>query len=188
MSPKLENSERVNGNQNIHIVENKEKDINSNYSHQTNIPSTHSPTYKSIAVQLKTSHHVSTINNNKHHCSPRNNNSTRNYNNTGSNKPVRNVNNTKEKSKIGIKYSIKKCIEDRKTVNGTGKDQTKIQIIMEKKSAPENIFPIKNKQQRRNTCKLHKCSTIKEISKKSKHASSQKGRSTNHIIPSNDPT
>ena len=68
------------------------------------------------------------------------------------------------------------------------KIKRRFKLLRRKKSAPENIFPIKNKQQRRNTCKLHKCSTIKKISKKSKHASSQKGRSTNHIIPSNDPT
>ena len=90
---KLDNIERVNGNQETHIVENKEEGINSNYSHQTNIPSTHSLTNKNLAVQFNTSHHVSTINNSKHHCSQRNNNSTRTYNNAGSNKPVRNFDN-----------------------------------------------------------------------------------------------
>ena len=82
LPPKLENSARVTGNQKIPISDNNEEDIND--SHQTNIPFTHSPTYKNIAVQSNPFHQVSKINNNKHQRSSRKNNSTRNYHNTGS--------------------------------------------------------------------------------------------------------
>ena len=40
----------VTGNQKIPISNNKEEDIN--YSHQKNIPSTHTPIYKNIAVHV----------------------------------------------------------------------------------------------------------------------------------------
>ena len=67
LPPTLDNSERVNINQEAHVVENKEEVINLNYNHQTNIKDIDSLTYKHIAVQYKTSHHiVSTIHNNKH--------------------------------------------------------------------------------------------------------------------------
>ena len=71
LPPKLENSERVTGNQKIPIDNNKEEDIN--YSHQTNILFTHTPIYKHIAVpvQFNTSNQVSTRNNNKHQSSSR---------------------------------------------------------------------------------------------------------------------
>ena len=51
LPPKLENSERVTGNQKIPIDNNKEEDIN--YSHQTNIPSIHSPTYKKYSSTIQ---------------------------------------------------------------------------------------------------------------------------------------
>ena len=70
LPPKLENSERVIGSQKIPIGNNKEEDIN---SYQTNIPSTHIPIYKNIAVpvQFNTSNQVSARNNNKHQSSSR---------------------------------------------------------------------------------------------------------------------
>ena len=37
------------------------------------------------------------------------------------------------KSTIGIKDSVKKCIENRNTVNSRDKDHTKIKIITEKR-------------------------------------------------------
>ena len=137
--------------------------------------STETPIYKNIAipVQFNTSHQVSTRNNNKHQSSSRQNNSTRNYNNTGSKKPVPNVNNITGKSTMGIKYSVKQRIENRKTVNNKDKYHTKIQIITEKKRVPDNIFLIKNKKQRKNISIINKSSTIKEISKKSTNTKSQ---------------
>ena len=50
LPPKLENIERVTGNQKIPNGNNKEEDIN--YSHQTNIPFTYTPIYKHIAVPV----------------------------------------------------------------------------------------------------------------------------------------
>ena len=97
---------------------------------------THTPIHKNIAitVQFNTSHQVSTRNSNKNQSSSKQNNSTRDYNNTGSKKPVPNVNNSTEKSK--------KCIENRERVKNTNKDHTKIKIITEKKRVPDNIFLI----------------------------------------------
>ena len=48
---KLENSERGIGNQKIPIGNNKEEGIN--YSHETNIPPTHSPTYKKYSSTIQ---------------------------------------------------------------------------------------------------------------------------------------
>ena len=186
LPPTLEKSERVNGNQKISIGNHKEEDIN--YSHQTNIPSTHSPTYNNIAVQFNTSNQVSAINNNNYQNSPRKNISTRNYNTTGSRKQKNKINHIIGKNITGIKYSVTKCIENRETIYSTDKDHTKIKTITEKKRVPDNIFHIGHKRQRKNIIIVNKGSTIKEISTKSKNIRSQKERSKKIIIPSDDPT
>ena len=77
--------------------------------------------------------------------SQRINNSKRTYNNTGSNNPKVNIGNNKYKSKIRITNSNKKYIEDREKFNSKCRYHMKTKVIAEKKSAPENIFSIKNK-------------------------------------------
>ena len=47
---------------------------------------------------------------------------------------------------MGIKYSIKKCIENKETVNSSDKDHTKIKKYYREKRVPENIFHIKIKK------------------------------------------
>ena len=101
------------------------------------------------------------MHNDKHHPSQRTPNSARIYNNTGSKNPIINIDNNKEKSKIGIRYSKKKCIPDSKNFNSTGHSHMKTKIITEKKGVPENIFPTISKEYSRNISTLHKFSTIK---------------------------
>ena len=84
------------------------------------------PHIKNIAVQFNISHQVSTRNINKHQRLSRKPNSTRNYNNNGSKKPVININSITGISTMGIKYSVKRCIANRETVNSKDKDYTKI--------------------------------------------------------------
>ena len=50
-------------------------------------------------------------------------------------KHVTNMNNIIEKSTIEIKYLIKKCIENRETVNSSDKDHTKIKKLLRRKKS-----------------------------------------------------
>ena len=54
----------------------------------------------------------------------------------------------KEKSKIGIKKSNRKYIEDSEKFDSNGKYHMRTKIIMQEKKAPENGFPTKNKKTR----------------------------------------
>ena len=110
------------------------------------------------------------------------------YSKTGSNNPIINIDNNKEKSEIGIRYLKKKCIADSKIFNSTDHSHMQTKIITKKKGTPEKIFPTKNKNHSRNISTLNKCSIIKENSKKSTNESTRNDRFIDYIIPSNGPT
>ena len=77
---------------------------------------------KSLSYSPEINYIVSTVYNNIHHSSRRTKNSKRKYNNTSSNNPRVNIENNKDKSKIGIKTSnnIYIYIEDSEKFNSNG--------------------------------------------------------------------
>ena len=67
------------------------------------------------------------------------------YSKTGSNNPIINIDNNKEKSEIGIRYLKKKCIADSKIFNSTDHSHIQTKIITKKKAHRKKYFLLKIK-------------------------------------------